>query len=105
MPTLQVGPVALTLEAVNELAHLPAIAELSAENAARSRTASVRYGCAGDVDETPAIAALAPSAVGADIKPAPVIHWHDDGRWCLGRSHRKVRGASRGNQTERDNSS
>src|SRR5262249_28716619 len=71
--TAQVSPIALRFQSEDELTGLPAIPDLAAEQAAGTVAATIAEDGPGDEYEIPAIVALAPAAIGADVETAPVV--------------------------------
>src|SRR3954453_10659110 len=78
---LDVGPIALSFQSEYKLIGLPAISNLSTGNASRTITAAARD-CPHSSDEIHATVALAPTAVGTDVEPGPVVNrsYHRRGR-------------------------
>src|SRR5262245_42877760 len=105
--TAEVGPVALCFESEHKLAALPAIADLSTEQAAGTITATISghyqssWGDKGRI-EIPAVVAVAPTAVDADVKAAPVVNGRYDGWWRFVRPCCHVSRKSRRREPEGD---
>src|SRR6516165_7245627 len=67
-------PVALTFQAEHELAGLPAVAELSADQATGPIDAPVIEEHAAQRSNVPTIVGTSPAAVCADVETAPVVN-------------------------------
>src|SRR3954467_10331690 len=78
---LDVGPIALSFQSEYKLIGLPAISNLSTGNASGTVTAAARDSPHSS-DEIHATVALAPTAVGTDVEPGPVVNrsYHRRGR-------------------------
>src|SRR5262249_23285531 len=82
---VDVCPIALSFQAEYKLTGLPAIAELTADDAARLISAAIVNNCTSDGDKVPTIAALTPAAVGTDVETGPVVDRNNHRRRrCLG---------------------
>ena len=74
----EIRPIALGFHAKHPLIGLPAIADLAADEATGPLAAARSEGYAKHINEIPAVAALTPAAVAADIEAAPVVN-HEAG--------------------------
>src|SRR4051794_30831610 len=103
MPVAEVGPIALCFQSEHPLGGLPAISDLPTGETSGTIPAPVSDHCTYSSDEIPAITALTPAAVGADVETAPVIKHRKRGRRrCLGSkvSGRRWSGHAESNQTD-----
>ena len=75
----EIRPIALSFQAKHPLAGLPAITELAADEASGPIAAALSDGYASRVKEIHTAVALAPTAIGADVKAGPVVDRSDYG--------------------------
>src|SRR5258705_4031498 len=73
----QIRPITLSFHAENELICLPAVADLATGDASGAIGATVRNERAGYRNDAPAIAALTPAAITADVETRPIVHRGD----------------------------
>src|SRR6516165_10044488 len=73
MRSPEARPVTLTFQAENELAGLPAVAELSADQATGPIDAPVIEEHTAEGSHVPTIVGTSPAAVRADVETAPVV--------------------------------
>src|SRR6516164_6057641 len=86
-------PVTLTFQAENETARLPAVADLSADEATGPIDAPVIEQHAARRSNVPTIVGTSPAAVRADVKTAPIVNRsHHRGRSRGVRSCRQICG-------------
>src|SRR3954451_23028084 len=71
----EVCPITLSFQAKNPLTGLPTVAELAAHHASGPIAAAVSEVYASRIKETQTAMALAPAAIAADVKAAPVVDW------------------------------
>src|SRR5215510_2926598 len=85
----EVGPVALRFQSEHKLAgSLPTIADLPTEKASGAISAAIAKHWPSERYEVPAVVAVAPAAVDADVEAAPVVdhrNWRGGGGWRLDR--------------------
>ena len=70
----EIRPIALGFQAKHPLTGLPAITDLAADEAPGPLAAAVSDGYASRINEIPAVAALTPAAVAADVEAGPVVN-------------------------------